>query len=293
MRNLGFSHAETAGWTAALTTGSLAAGVILLAAFVLAERRVSHPLLPLRVVLDRARGGSYLSVGLAGIAVFGVFLFLTYYLQQVKGYSPVTSGLAFLPMIACILIASNSSSILLLPRVGPRALIVTGMLLGGGAMTYLTQLTVTSSYAADIVPALVAMGLGFGMIFAPAINTATAGVARQDSGVASALVNTMQQVGGSIGTAALSTVALTATASYLTAHHTGQLAPVTAAVHGYTVAFAVSAVLFGIGALAAVLLLPSRRRLEELRNPAPAASAATAASPSPASPSPTGSLPAA
>ena len=209
----GFSHAETAGWTAALTIGSLVAGVILLAAFVFAESRVSHPLLPLRVVMDRARGGSYLSVGLTGIAVFGVFLFLTYYLQQVKGYSPVTSGLAFLPMIACILLASNTSSIVLLPRVGPRALIVTGMLLGGGAMAYLTQLTVTSSYAADIVPALVAMGLGFGMIFSPAINTATAGVARQDSGVASALVNTMQQVGGSIGTAALSTVALTATAS--------------------------------------------------------------------------------
>jgi MFS family permease len=256
--------------------------------FVFAESRVSHPLLPLRVVMDRARGGSYLSVGLTGIAVFGVFLFLTYYLQQVKGYSPVTSGLAFLPMIACILLASNTSSILLLPRVGPRALIVTGMVLGGGAMAYLTQLTVTSSYAIDIVPALVAMGLGFGMIFAPAINTATAGVARQDSGVASALVNTMQQVGGSIGTAALSTVALTATASYLTAHHAGRLAPVTAAVHGYTVAFAVSAVLFGIGALAAVLLLPSRRRLEELRNSALAASAAPATSPSP-----TDSLPAA
>jgi len=284
----GFSHAETAGWTAALTIGSLVAGVILLAAFVFAESRVSHPLLPLRVVMDRARGGSYLSVGLTGIAVFGVFLFLTYYLQLVKGYSPVTSGLAFLPMIACILLASNTSSILLLPRVGPRALIVTGMLLGGGAMTYLTQLTVTSSYAVDIVPALVAMGLGFGMIFAPAINTATAGVARQDSGVASALVNTMQQVGGSIGTAALSTVALTATASYLTAHHAGRLAPVTAAVHGYTVAFAVSAVLFGVGALAAVLLLPSRHRLEELRNSALAAGAAPATSPSP-----TDSLPAA
>src|ERR1700760_2558155 len=276
----GFSHAELAGWTAALTIGSLAAGVVLLAAFVLAERRVSHPLLPLRVVLDRARGGSYLAVGLTGIAVFGVFLFLTYYLQQVKGYSPVTSGLAFLPMIACILLASNTSSIVLLPRVGPRALIVTGMLLGGGGMTYLTQLTVTSSYAADIVPALVAMGLGFGMIFSPAINTATAGVARQDSGVASALVNTMQQVGGSIGTAALSTVALTATATYLTAHHAGPLAPATAAVHGYTVAFAVSAALFGVGALVAALLLPSRRRLAELRNPALAGSAAPATSPS-------------
>ena len=274
----GFSHAELAGWTAALTIGSLVAGVILLAAFVFAESRVSHPLLPLRVILDRARGGSYLAVGLTGIAVFGVFLFLTFYLQQVKGYSPVSSGLAFLPMIACILLASNLSSIVLLPRVGPRNLIVTGMVLGGGAMAYLTQLTVTSSYATSIVPALVALGLGFGMIFSPAINTATAGVSRQDSGVASALVNTMQQVGGSIGTAALSTVALTATSTYQALHHTGALAPATAAVHGYSVAFAVSAVLFGVGALVAALLLPSRRRLEELRNAALAASAGPAPS---------------
>jgi EmrB/QacA subfamily drug resistance transporter len=278
----GFSHAETAGWTAALTIGSLVAGVVLLAAFVFVESRVSHPLLPLRVVLDRARGGSYISVGLTGIAVFGVFLFLTFYLQQVKGFSPVTSGLAFLPMIACILLASNVSSIVLLPRVGPRNLIVTGMLLGAGSMAYLTQLTVTSSYAIDIVPPLVAMGLGFGMIFSPAINTATAGVARQDSGVASALVNTMQQVGGSIGTAALSTVALTATTSYLTAHHTGRLAPAIAAVHGYSVAFTVSAVLFGVGAVVAALLLPSRRRLEELRNPPQAATPAPAAAGQPA-----------
>jgi EmrB/QacA subfamily drug resistance transporter len=263
----GFSHAETASWSAALTIGSLVAGVALLAAFVFAESRVSHPLLPLRVVLDRARGGSYLSVGLTGIAVFGVFLFLTYYLQQIKGYSPVTSGLAFLPMICCILIASNTSSIVLLPRVGPRNLITGGMVLGGLSMGYLTTLTVTSSYATHIVPPLVAMGLGFGMIFSPAINTATAGVARQDSGVASALVNTMQQVGGSIGTAALSTVALTATATYLATHHTGRLAPATAAVHGYSAAFTVSAILFGVGAVAAAVLVPSRRRLEELRNP--------------------------
>ncbi len=114
----GFSHAELAGWAAALTIGSLVSGVLLLAAFALTERRVSHPLLPLRVITDRARGGSYLSVGLTGIAVFGVFLFLTYYLQLVKGYSPVTSGLAFLPMIAGILLSSNTSSILLLPRLG-------------------------------------------------------------------------------------------------------------------------------------------------------------------------------
>src|SRR3984893_1858435 len=275
----GFSHAETAGWTATLTIGSLVLGVLLLAGFVVAERRSSHPLLPLRVILDRTRGGSYVAVGLSGIAIFGVFLFLTYYLQEVKGYSPVTSGLAFLPMIGCILLSSNVSSIVTLPRLGPRVLIATGMLLGAGAMTYLPQLTVTSSYAGGVLPPLLIMALGFGMIFAPAINTATSGVQRQDSGVASALVNTMQQVGGSIGTAALSTIALTATTSYLGAHRTGPLAPATAAVHGYTAAFAVSAALFGIGALVAVLLLPSRRRVAELGNTEPAAGAALAASP--------------
>ncbi len=132
-------------------------------------------------------------------------------------------------------------------------------------MIYLTQLSVTSSYLGGILPALLIMGLGFGMIFAPAINTATAGVQRQDSGVASALVNTMQQVGGSIGTSALSTIALTATTSYLVAHHTAPLAPAIAATHGDTVAFAVSAGIFGLGVILAILLLPSRDRLAELR----------------------------
>jgi EmrB/QacA subfamily drug resistance transporter len=270
----GFSHAETAGWTATLTIGSLVLGVLLLAGFVLAERRSSHPLLPLRVILDRTRGGSYVAVGLSGIAIFGVFLFLTYYLQDVKGYSPVTSGLSFLPMIGCILLSSNVSSIVTLPRWGPRVLIATGMLLGAAGMTYLTQLTVTSSYVGGILPALLLMGLGFGMIFAPAINTATAGVQRQDSGVASALVNTMQQVGGSIGTSALSTIALTATASYLAVNHTGRLAPAVAATHGYTVAFAVSAGIFGLGVILAIVLLPSRQRLAELRAAAAAGEAA-------------------
>jgi EmrB/QacA subfamily drug resistance transporter len=275
----GFSHAELAGWTAGLTVGSLVAGAALLAAFVLAERKVSHPLLPPRILADRTRAASYLSVGLTGIAVFGVFLFLTYYLQLIKGYSPMTSGLAFLPMIAGILLASNSSSIVLLPRVGPRVLIVTGMVLGGAGMFYLTRLTPGSSYAGSILPALIALGLGFGMIFSPAINTATAGVSRQDSGVASALVNTMQQVGGSIGTAALSTIALTATASYLTAHHVGRLAPAVASVHGYTVAFTVSASLFALGAVLAGTLLPSRRRLDAIRNANVSPTAAPAVSP--------------
>ncbi len=285
----GFSHAETAGWSAGLTIGSLVLGVVLLAGFVLAELRATHPLLPLRVILDRTRGGSYVAVFISGIAIFGTFLFLTYYLQVVKGESPLATGLLFLPMIGCILISSNLSSIVLLPRLGPRVLIATGMLFGAGGMAYLTQVTVASSYAADVLPALLVLGLGFGMIFAPAINTATFGVAREDSGVASALVNTMQQVGGSIGTSALSTIALTATASYLIAHHASRLAPAIAATHGYTIAFAVSAGLLGLGFVLAVALLPSKQRLAVLRHEAQLGEAAAA--PAPAGTAPARAIP--
>ncbi len=257
----GFSHAETAGWTAALTLSSLVGGVVLLAGFVVAEQRVRHPLLPLRVIVDRARGGSYVAVGISGIAIFGTFLFLTFYLQVVKGDSPLTTGLLFLPMTGCILISSNLSSII---GLGPRGLIAGGMLLGAGGMALLTQVTVTSNYVSAVLPALLILGLGLGLIFTQVINTATAGVALEDSGVASALVNTMQQVGGSIGTSALSTIALSATASYLIGHDTSPLAPAIAATHGYTIAFAVSAGLFGLGFILAIVLLPSRRRLADI-----------------------------
>jgi len=278
----GFSRAETAGWTAPETLGSLAIGVVLLAGFVLAEQRSSHPLLPLRVILDRTRGGSYVAVFISGVAIFATFLFLTFYLQVVKRESPLATGLLFLPMIGMILISSNLSSIVGLARLGPRVLIAGGMLLGAGGMAYLTQVTVTSSYVSSVLPALLILGLGFGMIFAPAINTATFGVARRDSGVASALVNTMQQVGGSIGTSALSTIALSATASYLISHHTSPLAPAIAATHGYTIAFAISAGLFGLGVILAIVLLPSKRRLGQLRSVADAAEAAPAAAAAPA-----------
>jgi EmrB/QacA subfamily drug resistance transporter len=295
----GFSHAETSGWGAPLTIGSLVLGPVLLVGFVLVERRSSHPLLPLRVIVDRARGGSYVSVGLSGIAIFGTFLFLTFYLQEVRGYSPLTTGLLFLPMIGCILVTSNLASIYGLARFGPRILIAGGMLLGAAGLALLTQVTVSSAYVADVLPALVILGLGFGMIFAPAINTATTGVRQRDSGVASALVNTMQQVGGSIGTSALSTAALTATASYLVTHHTGPLAPAVAATHGYTLAFTISAALLGFGFLLAIVVLPSKREIDERRRAeaAPTAAAAPApaqpAAPQPAAPQPAAPQPAA
>src|SRR5437588_5941820 len=250
----GFSQAETAGWTAALTVGSLVGGIVLLAGFVVAEQRVPHPLLPLRVIVDRARGGAYVAVGISGMALFGTFLFLTFYLQVVKVFSPLTTGLLFLPMTASILISSNLSSSI---GLGPRALIAAGMLLGAGGLVLLTQVTVTSSYVSNVLPGLVILGLGFGLIFAQAINTATAGVALEDSGVASALVNTMQQVGGSIGTSALSTIALSATATYLIGHDAGPQAQAIAATYGYTIAFGVSAGLLALGFILAIVLLPA------------------------------------
>src|SRR5262249_7526757 len=147
---------------------------------------------------------------------------------------------------------------------GSRALIAAGMLLCAGGMAVLTELTVTSSYVSAVLPALLLLGLGLGLIFARGINTATAGVSREDSGVASALVHTTQQVGGSIGTSALSSIALSATATYLIGHHTSPLAPAIAATHGYTIAFGVSAGLLGVGFILAIVLLPSRRRLADL-----------------------------
>jgi hypothetical protein len=255
----GFSRAEAAGWTAAPTLGSLAGGLVLLAGFVLAERRVLHPLLPLRVILDRARGGAYVALGISGIAIFGTFLFLTFYLQVVKGESPLTTGLLFLPMTGCILLSSNSAGAI---GWGPRALIALGMLLGAGGMALLTQVSVTSGYVGAVLPALLILGLGLGLIFAQTISAATAGLAPEDSGVASALVNTMQQIGGSVGTSALSTIALSATATYLTGHPGGPQAASIAATHGYTVAFGVSAGLLGLGFILALALLPSGRRTE-------------------------------
>jgi len=156
----GFSRGETAGWTAPQTLGSLAAGLVLLAGFVVAEQRSSHPLLPLRVILDRTRGGSYAAVFISGIAIFATFLFLTYYLQVIKAESPLATGLLFLPMVGCILISSNLSSIVGLARFGPRVLIATGMLLGAGGMAYLTRVSVTSSYASAVLPALLILGPG-------------------------------------------------------------------------------------------------------------------------------------
>jgi EmrB/QacA subfamily drug resistance transporter len=253
----GFSNSETHSWGHPVTIGMLGIAAVLLSAFVIIEARAEHPLLPLRIVADRIRGGAYLAIGIAGIAMFGVFLFLTYYLQQTKGFTPIQTGLAFLPMTAAIMITATSVNIRFLSRVGPRPLLILGMVLGSGAMVWLAQLEPDSSYVGHVLPALLVLGVGMGNIFAPAFATATFGVAPRDTGVASAMVNTMQQVGGSIGTALLSSIFASAVSSYLDGRAPTPQTIGEAAVHGYTVAFWVAAGVFAFGAAVVAVTMPS------------------------------------
>ena len=264
----GFANSETESWGHPVTIAMLTAAVVLLAAFVVIERRVAHPLLPLRVLADRTRGGSYLAIGISGIAMFAVFLFLTYYLQQTKGFTPIQTGLAFLPMTAAIMTTATSVNVRFLTVVGPRPLMTSGMALGAVAMAWLAQLATDSSYAGHVLPALIVMGAGMGLIFAPAISSATYGVDPADTGVASAMVNTMQQVGGSIGTALLSSIFASAVSSYAEGRAPSPGLAAEAAVHGYTVAFWVAAGVFAVGAVIVGLTLESIRVEQPAGEPA-------------------------
>jgi EmrB/QacA subfamily drug resistance transporter len=251
----GFNRAEVDGWESTMTLGFLAGAVVLLAAFAAIERRAPEPLLPPRVVLDRNRGGAFLAVGIVGIGMFGAFFFLTFFLQLTLGFSPIHTGLAFLPMVVAIVATASTTSTVLLPRRGPRPLMTLGMLLAAGGAALLAQLNDQSGYAADVLPALILVGMGLGLVMAPAMNTATLGVPAADAGVASASVNTMQQVGGSIGTALLSTLAASATSHFLAGKpHTAGLAA-EATVHGYSVAFWCASGIFAVGAVVCGLLL--------------------------------------
>jgi EmrB/QacA subfamily drug resistance transporter len=259
----GFSHAQTTSWGNPVTIAFLAAAVLLLGAFVAIERRVASPLLPLRVITDRDRGASFLSVGVGSAAMFAVFLFLTYYLQQNLGFSPITNGLAFLPMTATVVVSAMLSSTKLQARFGPRILIVTGMVLGAAGMLLLTRLGLHSSYAIDVLPSLLIMGVGMGMIFAPAMSNATLGVAPADAGVASATVNASQQVGGSVGVSLISTMVASATTGYLSGAHPTPALLAQATVHGYATAYYWAAGIFVLGAIITGALFRSGVRVAD------------------------------
>ncbi len=261
----GFSRAESDGWSDPATLAFLGAGVVLLIAFVALQRTVKNPLLPLRVVTDRNRGGAFVAIAVAGAGIFGVFLFLTFYLQNTLGLSALETGLAFLPMNVSIIITATLVNTKVLARTGPRPLVPTGMVLAAVAMVLLTRIGVDSAYASHVMPSLILMGVGFGLIIAPSFATATLGVPRHDTGVASAMVNTSQQVGGSIGTALLSTLAVSASSDFIARN--GPSAQ--AAVEGYVTAFWWAAAIFAFGAIVTGALLRSDARVPVHAAPEP------------------------
>src|SRR6476620_9726368 len=256
----GFSNAATHSWTATATIVALIASPVLLTAFVLIERRTKHPLLPLHIIWDRARGGAYTTLALAGAGIFAVSLFLTYFMQQQLGLSPLTTGLAFLPMTGVLVVTSTTVQTRVIQHTGVRPLVLGGLTLGAIAMFLFTRLTPGSSYASDVLPGLLVLGLGMGCIFAPAFSTATLDVEGREAGVASAMVNTSQQIGGSVGTSLLSTIFASAVAGYTADHlHTSGLANA-AAVHGYITAFWWAVGIFALGFLLALVILPGPAR---------------------------------
>jgi EmrB/QacA subfamily drug resistance transporter len=243
----GFSEASIHGWSAPRTLGTLIVAGIILAQFIVWETRAKNPILPLRIVLDRNRGGAYAAFLLTTLGMFSSFLFLSYYFQSVLGYSPLTAGIAFLPFPLGVITSSTIAS-KTLPRFGPRALAITGFSLASLGMLWLTQLPPHAAYWSHVVPSELLISLGMGQVFVPLSSTALFGVPNHDAGAASALVNTMQQIGGSLGIALLNTIATSATASYAVAHGGFSKA---AEVHGFATAFAVSV---GILLFAAVVV---------------------------------------
>jgi EmrB/QacA subfamily drug resistance transporter len=250
----GFTKAASDGWSNSTTLILFAIAVLALVGFSVLQGRIQAPLLPPRIVVERNRGGSFSLMALAALSMFGVFLFLTYYLQGVKGYSALRTGFAFLPMSVMLIITSVGIAARLLTKLPPRLLLIPGMVLAAGGMAWMTRITVGGSYAAEVLPAEILLGFGFGLTFMPVFAVATSGVAPQDAGVTSATLNTAQQVGGSIGTALLNTIAVSASSTYIASHHlppasvalnpatahtltrAQQFAEAQAQVHGYTLA---------------------------------------------------------
>ena len=252
----GFNEAATKGWSANSTVAFLVAAVVLLVLFVVVESKVANPMMPLRVVTERNRGGSYLGSLIVGAGLFSMFLFLGLYLQIVLGYSPLRSGFAFLPFTAGIIVFAGVAS-QLLPKFGPKPLMVPGLVFAGIGLLMLTRITPDTSYAGYVLPSLLIMSSGMALVFIPLTSTSLHGVSNHDTGVASAMINTSQQVGGSLGTALLNTVAATAATTYVVANKevgiaipgVQQMFYPYGVTHGYTVAFTVSAALLFAGAV--------------------------------------------
>ena len=253
----GFSQAGANGWGAIPTVAPIAAGLALLGAFAVVEHLVARPLVPLGIIANRTRGTAYLGALIAGIGLSGTFLLVTYYLQDVLGFTPLRAGLAFLPFIAGVIVSANFVSNVGLDRFGPKKVVPVGMILAAGAAGLLTGIGVHGGYGTWVAPALVLLGLAVGCVVTPAFSLGPAGARPADAGVAAALVNSSNQVGFSLGAALLNTIAASAAASYLT-RNVPHVSAQSATVHGDIIAFVFLAALFAAGAVVTALLFPWR-----------------------------------
>lgn len=238
---------------------AVGAGLLPLGAFVVRERRAVHPLLPLHLVLHRTRGAAIAAMFLSATGVFGILLFLTYYLQTALGYSPVEIGLAFLPMAATMIVVGGACSARLASPGAARAMVPAGLLAAGLGMAMLTRIGVEPHYVSTVLPATMVTGSGLGLVFAPCFNLGTAGVDDSDAGTASATLHVAQQIGGSVGTAMLNSVATAVAAHYLAAHPQPE-ATAHAAVHSYSVVFWIAAATFVLASVIVSALLRSAFR---------------------------------
>jgi predicted MFS family arabinose efflux permease len=246
----GGAKAETDGWGASITIASFVVGLVLLAGFILVERRASYALVPLRVLTNRNRGASYLALGLSNASLFAVFLFLTYYFQEILGYSPVKTGLLFLPVPLSIGVAATITQAKLLPLLSTRSILAGGMTLSAIGVGLLTQVGVQGDYVAWVLPSLVLMGAGFGPAFVVAIAMGSVPDHPEDAGTAGSMNNVSQQIGAALGIALISTIVASATTSYVHAHApTNSSTLAHASVHGYRAGSWWAAAIFLAGAV--------------------------------------------
>jgi len=254
----GLTEASITSWTATKTLALLAASVALLIAFVIIEVRTTHPLLPMRVVRNRNRGGSFFSNFLAGLALFGMFLFLTYYFQQVLGYSALKAGIAFLPFSGGIVLSAIIATEVL-PRIGPRPMMVTGLVMACLGAIWLTQIGAHTTYVAHVLPSEIIMSVGLAQLFVPLSSTSLLGVEHRDAGVASGLLNATQQVGGSLGSALLNTIFTTTFAAYIALHGHSINSQLHGAIHAYSLGFLVTAIVLGVAAIFTFFMIKATR----------------------------------
>jgi len=260
----GSAKAQTDGWGAAVTLISLIAGAVLLVGFVVLQRVDPHPLIPLRVLADRNRGAGLLTLLLGQAGVFALFLFLTYYFQGVLGYSPIKTGVAFLPMMVTVAVVAALTQSVLVQHLTIRGIVAGGLLIGGAGAALLTQADAASAYAAWVLPGLILVGAGVGSAIVSAVALAQMGVEARDAGAAGAVNNVAQQLGAALGIAVISTFVATATNHYLTHHGSNAAkAAVDATVHGFTVGYWWAAGAFWAGAVICGALIRGGTRFHQ------------------------------